>query len=117
MDCWTGVVTKIGPYGGQHALRAVKICTISVLLLFIGGNTTVSSRLYAGLCHAFLVYLFEANYRRIYWTDFYVFLPNDRHFRECERSRPLFPITQGMLHGNQFYGKIWVYAFIRQSDV
>jgi len=19
MDCWTGVVTKIGPYGGQHA--------------------------------------------------------------------------------------------------
>jgi len=74
--------------------------------------------LYILLALISLFFKLETNYLSIHWTNFYHFFNqmigigvnvNDPNFfllflKEC-------------CHGNQFYGKIWVYAFIRQISV
>ena len=51
------------------------------------------------------------------WPIFTIFAPNDRYLFEYNRYGPLFWFLKGCCLGNRFYGKIWVYAFTRQSGV
>jgi len=48
---------------------------------------------------------------------FTIFAPNDRYLFVDDRSRPLIPISQGMLPWQQIFGKIGKMTFIWQAVV
>ena len=63
---------------------------------------------------------FENNYLRIHWTDFFLQFFFHQMIGICVNVNNLdlfFRFLKGRCHGNRFYGKFWVYAFIRQSGV
>jgi len=54
---------------------------VLVCYYMLGGYTAAPSGLYAGLCHAILVY-YEQSYLCIYWTDFHDLFTNGRYLHE-----------------------------------
>jgi len=62
-------------------------------------------------------FAYPAEYLTIYWTDFYIFSPNESILGADDQSRHLFPISQGTLPLQNILGEILKMTFIWQVVV